>query len=106
MARSSLGEWLTAARAAVRAFPGAVRAAGRAALFAAVRAVFRAAQAGPARVRTMVRAAARLMLSRRTKRFRRPVAQGVSEILFTISDGVSTDGVPIARSPHSGAPGP
>lgn len=97
MVRWTLGEWLTAARAAVRAFPGTVRAAGRAAILAAIRAAFRAARAGPPRVRAVVRAAVRLTVGRRAKRIRRPVAPGVSEILFIISDGESTDGEPIAE---------
>ncbi|MEV4641122.1 hypothetical protein AB0J80_27650 [Actinoplanes sp. NPDC049548] len=97
MARWSLGEWLIAARAAVRAFPGAVRAAGRATLSAMVKAVFRIAQAGPPRVRAYVRAAVRLMLWRKITRTRRSAARGASEILFIISDGESTDGEPLAE---------
>jgi hypothetical protein len=88
---------LTAARAATRALPSAVRAAGRAVRLAVARAVFRAARAGPRRVRAAARAAVRLTLGRKTKRTRRPVDPGVTEILFVISDGESTDGEPIAE---------
>lgn len=97
VARWNLSDWLTAARAAVRAFPGAVLAVCRAGRRAAIRETLRAARAGSPRVRASVRAAVRLAFGRRAQRTRRRETSGVSEILFIISDGESTDGEPFAE---------